>query len=80
MHFQVVPFWAEDKEDAWAEVVRMRWLREDEEFTAVARRNAENRGDGGTHCAGNLSFGRYKGKMVCISMERPAFISRHVPT
>ncbi|XP_071680701.1 uncharacterized protein [Lolium perenne] len=34
----------------------------DEDFAAVARRNAENRGDGGTHCGGNLSYERYKGK------------------
>ena len=78
MHFQVVPFWAEDKEDAWAEVVKTRWLREDEEFAAMARRNAENRGNDGTHYAGNRSYTRFKGKMVCIYID--AFIFRHVPT
>lgn len=80
MHFQVVPDWAKGHLDAWEEVVRTRWLREDEEFAAVARRNAENRGDGGTHCAGNRSFDRFKGKIVCIYIERPAFISRDVST
>ena len=78
MHFQVVPYWAEDHEDAWAEVVRTRWLKEDEQFAAVARRNAENRGDDGTHCAGNRIFYRFKGKMVCIYID--AFIFSHVPT
>ena len=43
-----------------------KWLKEDEEFAAVARRNAENRGDGGTHCAGNRSYTRFKGKMVLL--------------
>ncbi|KAK1678262.1 hypothetical protein QYE76_039110 [Lolium multiflorum] len=48
--------------EAWEEMVRTRWLKMDEDFAAVARRNAENRGDGGTHCGGNLSYERYKGK------------------
>ena len=78
MHFQVIPEWAEPHQDAWEEVVRTRWLRQDEEFAAVSRRNMENRGTGGTHCAGNRDYNRYKGKVVCIYMERPAFISRHV--
>ena len=78
MHFQVAPFWTEDKEDAWAAIVTRRWFREDEEFAAVARRNAANRGDGGTHCAGNRSYTRYKEKIVCIYID--AFIFRHVPT
>jgi hypothetical protein len=38
----------------------------------------ENRGTGGTHCAGNRDYTRFKGKKVCIYMERPSFISRHV--
>lgn len=38
----------------------------------------ENRGTGGTHCAGSRDYTRYKGKKVCIYMERPSFISRHV--
>ena len=51
---------------------------EDQEFAAVARRNTENRGDGGTHYARNRSFERFIGKLVCIYMEQPSFISRHV--
>ena len=78
MHFiKVVPFWAEDKEDAWAQVVKTRLLRDDEEFAAMARWNAENRGNDGTHCAGNRSYTCYKGKMVSIYID--AFF-RHVPT
>ncbi|KAK1630677.1 hypothetical protein QYE76_004992 [Lolium multiflorum] len=45
-------------------LVGHQWLREDEEFAAVSRRNMENRGTGGTHCAGNRDYTRYKGKMV----------------
>lgn len=78
MHFQVVPVWAENKKDAWAELVRTRWLRENDEFAAVARRNSENRGDGGTHCAGNRSYQRFKGKLVCVYID--SFVFRHVPT
>ena len=66
MHFQVAPEWTEGREAAWRQVIKTRWLREDEEFAAVSRRNAENRGDGGTHCAGNRSYDRFKEKMVCI--------------
>ena len=80
MHFQVAPGWIEGRDDAWRELIRTRWLKEDEEFAAVARRKAENRGGGGTHCTGKRSFERFKGKMVCIYMELPAFISPHVPT
>jgi hypothetical protein len=69
LHFQVVPEWAESHREAWAELVSMRWLRADEEFAAVSMRNSENRGDGGTHRAGNRSFDRFKGKMVCAYME-----------
>ena len=78
MRFQVCPEWAEQHREAWEELIRARWLRQDEEFAAVSRRNMENRGTGGTHCAGNRDYTRYKGKMVCIYMERPSFISRHV--
>jgi hypothetical protein len=69
LHFQVVPEWAEAYREAWEELVRMRWLRTDEEFAAVSMQNLDNRGDGGTHCVGNRSFDRFKGKMVCIYME-----------
>ncbi|KAK1621138.1 hypothetical protein QYE76_026655 [Lolium multiflorum] len=62
-YMSVIPDWAEPHAEAWEEMVRTRWLKMDEDFAAVARRNAENRGDGGTHCGGNLSYERYKGKM-----------------
>ena len=42
MHFQVVPVWAENKEDAWEWVARKRWLQEDEDFATKAQQNAEN--------------------------------------
>ena len=74
-----MPGWANGKEDAW-EALAKRWLGEDAEFKAVSLRNQANRGDEGTHCAGNRNHDRFKAKMVCIYMERPAFISRHVPT
>ncbi|KAK1601189.1 hypothetical protein QYE76_018925 [Lolium multiflorum] len=61
-YMSVIPDWAEPHAEAWEEMVRTRWLKMDEDFAAVARRNAENRGDGGTHCGGNLSYERYKGK------------------
>ena len=80
MRFQVVPVWAEDKEDAWEWVARNRWLKEDSDFAARAEQNATNRGHDGIHCAGSRNFERFKAMMVCIYMERPAFISRHVPT
>ena len=66
MHFQVRPEWTEGREAAWMQVIKTRWLRDDEEFAAVSRRNAENRGNGGTHCAGNRSYDHFKEKMVCI--------------
>ncbi|XP_071684909.1 uncharacterized protein [Lolium perenne] len=49
-YMSVIPDWAEPHAEAWEEMVRTRWLKMDEDFAAVARRNAENRGDGGTHC------------------------------
>ncbi|KAK1631130.1 hypothetical protein QYE76_005445 [Lolium multiflorum] len=61
-YMSVIPDWAEPHAEAWEEMVRTRWLKMDEDFAAVARWNAENRGDGGTHCGGNLSYERYKGK------------------
>ena len=64
--------------DAWKELVEKRWLKEDAEFAAMAMRNADNRGDGGTHCGGNRSFERFMAKLVCIYMEQPSFISCHV--
>ncbi|KAK1684049.1 hypothetical protein QYE76_044897 [Lolium multiflorum] len=48
-YMSVIPDWAEPHAEAWEEMVRTRWLKMDEDFAAVARRNAENRGDGGTH-------------------------------
>ncbi|XP_071684935.1 uncharacterized protein [Lolium perenne] len=77
-YMSVCPEWAEQHREAWEELIRARWLRQDEEFEAVSRRNMENRGTGGTHCAGNRDYTRFKGKKVCIYMERPSFISRHV--
>nr|XP_051199994.1 uncharacterized protein LOC127313523 [Lolium perenne] len=65
-YMSVIPDWAEPHAEAWEEMVRTRWLKMDEDFAAVARRNTENRGDGGTHRGGNLSYERYKGKTVCI--------------
>ncbi|KAK1669701.1 hypothetical protein QYE76_057860 [Lolium multiflorum] len=62
--FWVCPEWAEQHREAWEELIRARWLREDEEFAAVSRRNMENRGTGGTHCAGNRDYTRFKGKKV----------------
>ena len=44
----------------------------------MARRNAKNRGEGGTHCGGNRSFQRFFEDLVCISMEQPLFIFCHV--
>ncbi|XP_071676781.1 uncharacterized protein [Lolium perenne] len=61
---QVCPEWAEQHREAWEELIRARWLREDEEFAAVSRRNMENRGTGGTHSAGNRDYTRFKGKKV----------------
>nr|XP_051229915.1 uncharacterized protein LOC127347807 [Lolium perenne] len=61
-YMSVIPDWAEPHAEAWEEMVRTRWLKMDEDFAAVARRNAENRGDGGTHRGGNLGYERYKGK------------------
>ncbi|XP_071679936.1 uncharacterized protein [Lolium perenne] len=74
-YMSVCPEWAEQHREAWEELIRARWLRQDEEFAAVSRRNMENRGTGGTHCAGNRDYTRFKGKKVCIYMERPSFIS-----
>ncbi|KAK1664375.1 hypothetical protein QYE76_052534 [Lolium multiflorum] len=34
--FWVCPEWAEQHREAWEELIRVRWLREDEEFAAVA--------------------------------------------
>jgi hypothetical protein len=62
--FQVVPEWAENKRDAFEAVVRGRWLLEDEEFRARAEQNKSNRGEDGTHCAGNRNYDRFKEKMV----------------
>jgi hypothetical protein len=56
------------------ELVSTRWLRADEEFAAMSMRNSDNRGDGGTHYAGNRNFDRFKGKMVCTYMECITFI------
>ena len=55
-----------------------RWLLEDQEFAAMANRNAMNRGEGGTHCGGSRSFQRFFAKLVWIYMEQPSFISCHV--
>ena len=67
----MVPDWADGvRLDAWKELVEKRWLKEDAEFAAVAMRNADNRGDGGTHCGGNRSFERFMAKLVCIYMEQ----------
>jgi hypothetical protein len=76
-----MPTWADGKEDAF-EMLAKRWVGEDVEFAAVSEQNRRNRGKEGTHSAGNRSHGRYKEKLVCtyIYMERPAFISPHVPT
>ena len=39
----MVPDWADGvRLDAWKELVEKRWLKEDAEFAAVARRNADN--------------------------------------
>ena len=79
MHFQVVPDWADGTRlDAWKELVKTRWLLEDQEFAAVARRNAKNRGEGGTHRGGNRSFQRFFEDLVCISMEQVLVIFCHV--
>ncbi|XP_071681863.1 uncharacterized protein [Lolium perenne] len=51
-----------------------RSLRQDEEFAAVSRRNMENRGTGGTHCAGNRDYTRFKGKKVA---EAPPGVVLH---
>lgn len=77
LHFQVMPTWADEKEEAWRLVVQ-RWVGEDAEFDATSKRNKANRGSGGTHGAGSRSTARFKEKLVCAYME--AFISRHVPT
>ena len=67
--------------DAWEEVARNEVAQgRRRSLQPVAKRNAINRGDGGTHCAGSRNFERFKAKLVCIYMERPAFNSRHVPT
>ena len=42
MRFHVCPEWAEQHREAWEELIRARWLRQDEEFAAVSRRNMEN--------------------------------------
>ncbi|KAK1644860.1 hypothetical protein QYE76_062665 [Lolium multiflorum] len=60
----VCPEWAEPHKEAWEELIRARWLKMDEEFAVVSRRNIENRGTGDTHCAGNRDFNRYKGKVL----------------
>ena len=75
MHFQVVPDWADGARlDAWKELVRTRWLKEDEDFAAVAERNAKNRGEGGTHRGGSRNFQRFFDDLVCISMEQPLLV------
>ncbi|KAK1692814.1 hypothetical protein QYE76_009511 [Lolium multiflorum] len=63
-YMSVCPEWAEQHREAWEELIRARWLRQDEEFAAVLRRNMENRGTGGTHCAGSRDYTRFKGKKV----------------
>jgi hypothetical protein len=68
LHFQIIPEWVERHADAWEEEVRTRRLGHDEDFTVMARRNAENRGDSGTHCAGNCSYECCEGKTVCIHL------------
>jgi len=73
LHFQVMPDWADGKEDAWDALVR-RWVGEDEDFSAVSQRNKANRGSEGTHSAGNRNHFLFKDKMVYIYMERRAFI------
>jgi hypothetical protein len=77
--FQVIPLWADNKEDAWEALVDL-WLGEDPDFNAVSERNKDNRGSEGTHSAGSRNLDRYQEKMVHIYMEQPAFISPHVPT
>ncbi|KAK1604137.1 hypothetical protein QYE76_027810 [Lolium multiflorum] len=71
-YMSVCPEWAEQHREAWEELIRARWLRQDEEFAAVSRRNMENRGTGGTHCAGNRDT-RFKGKKIYDMMrtEKP---------
>jgi hypothetical protein len=64
--FQVILEWAQQHPEAWEELIRTRGLRENEVFVATVRQNTEIRGDGGTHYAGNRSFDRFKGKMVCM--------------
>ncbi|KAK1604158.1 hypothetical protein QYE76_027831 [Lolium multiflorum] len=73
-YMSVCPEWAEQHREAWEELIRARWLREDEEFAAVSRRNMENRGTGGTHCAGNRDYTRFKGKKVA---EAPPGVVLH---
>jgi len=60
-----MPDWADGKEDAWEALVA-RWCGEDEEFNALSERNKKNRGDGGTHRAGNRDIARFKEKQVYI--------------
>ena len=74
-----MPLWADGKDDAW-EALAKRWTGEDAEFAAVSARNKKNRGTDGTHSGGNLNHGRFKERLVCIYMELPAFISRHIAT
>ncbi|KAK1620517.1 hypothetical protein QYE76_026034 [Lolium multiflorum] len=73
-YMSVCPEWAEQHREAWEELIRARWLRQDEEFAAVSRRNMENRGTGGTHCAGNRDYTRFKGKKVA---EAPPGVVLH---
>ncbi|XP_071681354.1 uncharacterized protein [Lolium perenne] len=73
-YMSVCPEWAEKHREAWEELIRARWLRLDEEFAAVSRRNMENRGTGGTHCAGGRDYTRFKGKKVA---EAPPGVVLH---
>ena len=51
-----------------------KWVGSDPDFVAVSQRNKANRGSEGTHSAGSLNFFRFKERLVCIYMERHAFI------
>lgn len=65
LQFQVMPDWADGREDAWEALVT-RWVGGDAEFDAVSKRNKINRGSEGTHSAGSRNHHMVKQKLVCI--------------
>ena len=64
----MAPEWADDHLDAFEELVK-RWKGENADFKALSDRNKKNRGNEGTHSAGNRCHGRVMQKLVYTSND-----------